>query len=146
MQISEAARRAGIAPPTIRYYEAIGLLPKPSRSDAGHRRYTDSTVEELQFIRKAQAIGFSLDEIRQILHLSRNGQKPCAHVLTLTHQHLAAIDERIRRLQTFRKQLAADLAKWDEQKTATTCRGLCRWISETQLSAGHPPVRGARRR
>ena len=102
MQISEAAKRAGVAPPTIRYYEEIGLLPKPSRSAAGYRRYSDSMVEQLQFIRKAQLIGFSLSEIQQILQLSRAGQKPCGHVLTLARRHLAALDERIRRLRKFR--------------------------------------------
>ena len=138
MQISEAARRAGVSPPTIRYYEQIGLLPKPPRSDAGYRRYTEAIVEELRFIRKAQAIGFSLEEIGRILQLARAGEKPCGHVLTLVHQHLEAIDERIRRLQKFRKQLAADLSKWEKQKSSTTCSGLCRWISDTELSAEDP--------
>ena len=145
MQISEVARQAGVSTPTIRYYEEIGLLPKPSRSSAGYRRYTDATVEELQFIRKAQAIGFSLDEISQILQLSRSGQRPCGHVLALAHQHLAAVDERIRRLQKFRKQLSADLAKWDKQKTATTCGGLCQWITDAEISAEDIPVRRTRR-
>ena len=147
MQISEAGKRAGVSPPTIRYYEDIGLLPKPERSGAGYRRYTDETVEELRFIRKAQAIGFSLDEIGEILQLSRAGQRPCGHVLTLAHQHLAAVEERIRRLQTFRKQLAADVAKWDKQKTARTCSGLCQWIAEAkpQVSAEDLPVHRGRK-
>ncbi len=147
MQISQAAKLGGVSPPTIRYYEEIGLLPKPPRSGAGYRRYTDSTVEELRFIRKAQAIGFSLDEIGEILQLSRSGQRPCGHVLTLAHQHLAAVEERIRRLQKFRKQLAADLATWDKQKTATTCSGLCQWIAdaEPEVSAENVRVRRTRK-
>jgi DNA-binding transcriptional MerR regulator len=148
MQISEAGKRAGVSPPTIRYYEAIGLLPKPARSSAGYRRYTDDTVEELQFIRKAQAIGFSLEEIGKILQLSRAGETACGHVLTLAHQHLAALDERIGRLRKFRKQLASDLAKWDTQKAAAAdCHGLCRWIAEAQpeISAEDRPVRRTRR-
>lgn len=147
MQISEAAQRAGVSAPTIRYYEEIGLLPKPRRSGAGYRRYTDATVEELRFIRKAQAIGFTLDEIGEILQLSRAGERPCGHVLTLAHQHLAAVDERIRRLQQCRQQLAADVARWERQKTATTCSGLCQWIAESapKVSAGDVPVRRARK-
>ena len=141
MQIGEAAKRAGVTAPTIRYYEEIGLVRKPVRSRAGYRRYSDAMVEELQFIRKAQSIGFSLDEIRQILQLSRTGQKPCGHVLTLGQKHLAALDERIRRLQNFRRQLAADLASWGEEKTSTTCSGLCRWIAETTLAADGVPAR-----
>ena len=145
MRISDLARQAGVSAPAIRYYEEIGLLPKPSRSSAGYRRYTDAALEELQFIRKAQAIGFSLVEIGQILQLSRAGERPCGHVLTLAHQHLAAVEQRIERLQKFRKQLAADLVKWKKQKTATTCRGLCQWITDAEISAGDVPARRNRR-
>jgi DNA-binding transcriptional MerR regulator len=148
MQISEAGKRAGVSPPTIRYYEEIGLLPKPARSNTGYRRYTDATVEELRFIRKAQAIGFSLAEIGRILQLSRSGETPCGHVLTLAHQHLAAVDQRIARLRKFRSQLAADVAKWDRQKAAGNCNGLCRWITEAEpaITAEDLPVRRTRRR
>lgn len=146
VQISEVAKLAGVSAPTIRYYEEIGLLAKPLRSSAGYRRYTESTVEELQFIRKAQAIGFSLDEIAEILQLSKSGEKPCGHVLSLAHQHLAAVDERIARLQTFRKQLAADVRRWDAEKTSTTCRGLCRWITETKSELGLERVGGGHTR
>ena len=147
--IGEAAKRAGVSAPTIRYYEEIGLLSSPARSAAGYRRYAESTIEELRFIRKAQALGFSLEEIGEILQLSRAGKGPCARVLTLAHQHLAAVDERIRRLQQFRKQLAADVTKWDEQKAGGTCDGLCRWIvdAEPEMSAEQVPIRhrGARK-
>jgi len=61
--IGEVAQRAGVSAPTIRYYEEIGLLGKPLRSSTGYRRYSESSVEEVRFIRKAQALGFSLDEI-----------------------------------------------------------------------------------
>ena len=147
--IGDVAERTGLSAPTIRYYESIGLLTRPARSATGYRRYTETTVEELRFIRKAQALGFTLEEIGQILQLSRSGEKPCSHVLSLAHQHLAAVDERIRRLQKFRRQLASDLAKWDKQKSAVTCDGLCQWIAdadpETKAEDLHPArVRGRR--
>ncbi len=126
--IGDVAEQTSVAAPTIRYYESIGLLERPSRTDAGYRRYTQATVDELRFIRKAQALGFSLDEIGEILTLSRSGQAPCSHVLSLAHQHLAAVDERIRQLQKFRGQLATDLEKWNG-KTTPTCGGLCQIIS-----------------
>ena len=131
--IGEVASRAGVSPPTIRYYEDIGLLPRPLRSSAGYRRYPDSTVDELQFVCKAQALGFSLDEISEILRLSRSGQTPCSHVLTLAHRHLAAVEEQVRRLQQFRERLAAELTKWDGQQTPT-CRGLCQIIAEAETA------------
>ncbi len=126
--IGEMAERTGVAPPTIRYYESIGLLKPAARSQAGYRRYAESTVDELLFIRKAQTLGFSLDEIGEILTLTRAGKTPCSHVLSLAHQHLAAVDERIRQLQKFRGQLAAELDKWDGRRTPI-CGELCEIIS-----------------
>jgi DNA-binding transcriptional MerR regulator len=151
--IGDVAERAGLSAATVRYYEQIELLPAPSRSLAGYRRYPEQTVEELQFIRKAQALGFSLDEIREILKLSRSGKAPCSHVLSLAHQHLAAVEERIRQLQQFHEQLAAEVAKWDTKNTGT-CRGLCQIIvaAETDALVGdvnlhlNPPRRKPRAR
>ena len=148
--IGEVAQRAGVSATTIRYYEDIGLLTKPSRSSAGYRRYSESTVEELRFIRKAQALGFSLDEIAEILDLSRSGQTPCAHVRSLARQHLAAAEERIRQLHRFRDQLAAQVAKWDAQETAVTCAGLCQLIANAEPESNgesvHVHISTARRR
>ena len=129
--IGDVARRAGVSAPTVRYYEEIGLLAAPTRSSSGYRRYSERTVEELRFIRKAQALGFSLDEIGEIFKLSRSGKTPCAHVLSLAQQHLAAVDERIRQLQTLRAQLADKVAQWDGEKTPT-CKGLCQIIDATE--------------
>jgi len=128
--IGDVAQRAGVPTATIRYYESIGLLKPAARSSSGYRRYSQRTVQELQFIRKAQALGFSLEEVAEILTLSRSGKTPCAQVLSLGHQHLAAVDERIHQLQAFRDQLASELAKWDQQKTAVTCDGLCQFIAD----------------
>src|SRR5213593_110263 len=126
--IGDVAERTGLSAPTIRYYESIGLLAPPPRSATGYRRYTETTVEELRFIKKAQALGFSLDEIGEILKLSRAGDTPCAHVLDLAKHHLTAIDERIRQLTRFRDQLAGEVAKWDGQRQPT-CQGLCQIIA-----------------
>ena len=136
--IGELAERTGVPAPTIRYYETLGLLRPPARSTAGYRRYSEEAFEELTFIRKAQALGFSLEEIAEILKLTRAGRTPCERVLSLAHQHLAAVDERIRRLQTFRHQLAEEVEKWDG-KTAPTCEGLCQIIAMADLRATPKP-------
>jgi len=125
--IGDVAERTGLSAPTIRYYESIGLLAPPPRSATGYRRYTETTVEELRFIKKAQSLGFSLEEIGEILRLSRAGDTPCSHVLDLSRRHLRAVEERIRQLTRFREQLAGELAKWDG-KREPTCRGLCQII------------------
>lgn len=136
--IGEVSRRTGVAAPTIRYYERLGLLPAPQRSASGYRRYSESTVEALAFIRKAQALGFSLDEIAEVLKLTRAGQRPCARVLSLGREHLAAVEARIRQLQTFRDQLAAELTKWDT--TATGNSGPCPFIARANVTGTTAPV------
>jgi DNA-binding transcriptional MerR regulator len=132
--IGDLAARTGVAAPTIRYYESIGLLMRAARSEAGYRRYSEQTVRELAFIRKAQAMGFSLDEIAEILRLSRSGKAPCAHVLSLTEQHVAAVEERIRQLEQFRDQLRGEVAKW-KGRPVQECGGLCRIISTAETTA-----------
>ena len=127
--IGDVAHQTGVSTPTIRYYESIGLLKAAARSSAGYRRYSERTVNELRFIRKAQALGFALDEVAEILKLSRAGQKPCARVLSLTQRHLSAVDQRIQQLQEFRAYLATELARWEKQQTATTSDGLCQFIA-----------------
>ena len=136
--IGELAERTGVSAPTIRYYESLGLLKPPARSNAGYRRYSDEAIQELTFIRKAQALGFSLEEIAEILKLTRAGRTPCEHVLSLAHQHLAAVDERIRQLRNFRDQLAREVEKWDG-KTSPTCEGLCQIIALADLRTMPPP-------
>src|SRR5688500_11106418 len=106
MLIGDIARQADVTPSTIRYYEEIGLLTAPPRSDAGYRRYSAATLEELEFIKKGQGLGFSLEEIGEVLKLSRSGEAPCSHVLELAERNLAAAEDRIQQLRAFRDRLA----------------------------------------
>ncbi len=106
IQIGELAALFDINPKTIRYYEEIGLLPKPSRSPAGYRQYGPADRERLDFILKAKATGLTLEEIGQVATLRQNGNVPCTHVRTLIDQKLAAIDEQILALMALRQELA----------------------------------------
>jgi DNA-binding transcriptional MerR regulator len=135
LRIGELAQQAGVTTATIRYYERAGLLPKPPRTTAGYRLYSDREGEELVFVRKAQGIGFSLDEIRDLLRLSRNGTAPCSRVLTLAEEHLRAVDDRIRELQTFRKELASAVRRWRGGRCGFTPGGLCDLIVASRLPA-----------
>jgi MerR family transcriptional regulator, copper efflux regulator len=137
--IGAVAKETGLSVPTIRYYESLGLLSPAPRSSAGYRHYGNGAVEELRFIKKAQALGFSLEEIKEILTLSRSGTAACAHVLDLARHHLCAVDERIAQLSRFRNQLAGEIAKW-ESVEQPTCKGLCRIITDAD-DPGVEPIR-----
>lgn len=128
--IGDVARQAGVSAATIRYYESLGLLSAAARTEAGYRRYAQSAVSELHFIKKAQALGFSLDEVLEILDLSRKGETPCAHVLDLAQRQLEAVDARIEQLKAFRDELARDLAGWKAREGGVTCDGLCAFITD----------------
>ena len=134
MLIGDLARLSDVTPATIRFYEELGLLTQPRRSEAGYRHYCETAIEELRFIKKGQGLGFSLEEIGEILKISRGGEAPCAHVLDLAERNLAAADERIRHLQAFRDRLAGLIARWKDRST-TTCNagGLCEIITSADL-------------
>ena len=135
LNIGEVAERAGVTAPTVRYYESIGLLKKPARSDAGYRRYSEATVAELEFIKKARALGFSLDEIGEIVQLTRSGRRPCARVIDLARTRLADVDEQMRKLTAFRAQLARELARW-EGPGDPGCDGMCQMIESSKPRPG----------
>ena len=137
LRIGDVAARTGLSTPTIRYYESVGLLAPAPRSATGYRHYSEASVEELQFIKKAQALGFSLEEIGEILKLSRSGETPCAHVLDLAKRHLEAVDERIRQLSRFRSVLANEVQKWGGEKQPT-CGGLCQIIASADDDVSAP--------
>lgn len=105
LRIGELAAELGVNTKTIRYYEGIGLLPAPRRTEAGYRLYGAADRDRLAFIRKARAIGLTLEEIGRLLTLRREGQRPCMHLLTLLDTKLAAVDEQLRALNDFRVEL-----------------------------------------
>jgi len=129
--IGELARKAGVKAQTIRYYEALGLLSPVLRSASGYRSYDAATLEELGFIRKAQSLGFSLEDIRQILNVARAGRAPCERVLAIAEKHLAELDERISQLRELRTDLARALKQWKGGGVPAHCAStLCGLINE----------------
>ena len=106
MKIGELARRTGFSTKTIRYYELVGLLVEPERSQSGYRLYSAKDVERLEFIEKAKRLGFSLEDIRDVLALSESQERPCVHVLALLDQKLKQVDDVMRDLKEFRRELA----------------------------------------
>jgi DNA-binding transcriptional MerR regulator len=105
MQIGELARKAHTTTKALRYYEAIGLLVPDSRTPSGYRQFGPDALERLAFIRSAQALGFSLGEIRGIVGLRDRGETPCEHVLQLLRNRSSEIAGRIADLETLRGEL-----------------------------------------
>ncbi|MFQ5946524.1 MAG: heavy metal-responsive transcriptional regulator [Anaerolineae bacterium] len=103
--IGKVAKQTGLNPRTIRYYESLGLLPPPSRSESRYRLYTPQTVELLRFIKKAKTLGFSLTEIREIIALRQRGDLPCPHVHTLLSERVKTLSRQIEDLSLLRDEL-----------------------------------------
>ena len=120
MRIGEVAEQAGVTTKTIRYYETIGLLAEPDRTDSGYRSYGADTLERVWFIRDAQATGLSLTEIHSILELKDHGERSCEHTRSLLHRQIADIDAQIARLTEARRALV-DLARHADHVDPADC-------------------------
>ncbi len=105
MRIGELADRAGISAKAIRYYEQVGILAPPNRTPSGYRAYDPSVLGRLESVRAAQALGFTLGEIRQVIAFRDDGTAPCGHVAGLLWQRAATLDRRIAELQQLRGEL-----------------------------------------
>src|SRR5688572_24908916 len=112
---TEVARATGVSPDTLRHYERRGLLPPPVRTDAGYRRYPPSTVGRVELIQRALVIGFSLEELAQVLAERDRGGAPCRTVLGLVKDRLAALEQRLRELTALRGELVELIADWEAQ-------------------------------
>jgi DNA-binding transcriptional MerR regulator len=105
MRIGELGKKAGLSTKTIRYYEDIRILPEPDRTSSGYRDYGEGTLDRLRFIKAAQAVGFSLGEIREILAFGDRGEAPCLHVTQLMEERIRSLSQHIRDLEAMRGEL-----------------------------------------
>ena len=105
MRIGELAERLELNPRTIRFYERIGVMPEPERTPSGYRDYSEADEERLRFVRLAQSLGLSLDDIREVLALRERGEAPCRYVRAVISEQARAIEERIGELERLRGEL-----------------------------------------
>ena len=108
--IGEVARELGVSPGTLRYYEALGLLPIPRRTGGGYRLYNGESQQRLVFIVNAKSLGLTLREIRQIINARRRGRLPCDSLRTMLSDHARDIDQHIARLRALKSDLQAILS------------------------------------
>lgn len=111
LQIGEFAKRLGLTPKTVRFYESVGLLAEPARTESGYRLYGDDDIERLRFIQGAKSLGLSLKEIKDIVETWSSGERPCAHVQGLLLDKLGDLDRRIQELTTFRDELSSYMGR-----------------------------------
>jgi len=111
----ELAHRTGVSRDTLRHYERCGVLPRPCRSTGNYREYPLQAVERVRLIRRALALGFTLEELARVLEARDNGGRPCAQVRQVAAAKLARVDELMRELGALRRTLRATLHDWDRR-------------------------------
>lgn len=111
----ELAESLGVSTDTLRYYERKGVLPRPRRAANGYRRYSFESFDRVHLVRKALAVGFTLDELARILGERDRGGAPCREVRALAGEKLAAIEEQLKSLNALKKDLQRTIADWDSR-------------------------------
>ena len=119
--IGEAARQSGVKVPTIRYYEQIGLLPSPPRSEGNRRYYKDTDLNRLAFIRHARELGFKIEAIRALVALQDDPNQACGTADTIAKARLAEVEQRIRSLTALKAELEVMVEGCRHGRVAT-CR------------------------
>ncbi|HXG85719.1 MAG TPA: MerR family DNA-binding protein [Pyrinomonadaceae bacterium] len=136
LKIGEVSQSSGIGIEALRFYERSGLLGKPHRSMSGYRLYNEGVLERLAFIKKAQTLGFSLDEIKSIINDASSGASPCDEVREIVRRRLAELDERMREMRRYRKELARTLEEWD--KVGRAPGHICGLIEASEMETPLP--------
>lgn len=131
LSIGDLSRRTGVKVPTVRYYEDVGLMPAPPRSEGKQRRYDRDAVARLNFIRHARELGFEVEAIRELLGLSTDPHRPCEEIDAIASRHLADVSRRIAQLQMLEGEL-----QWMVQQCGHGSVGECR-VLETLNDHAH---------
>ncbi len=105
MNIGEAAQASGVSAKMIRHYESVGLVPAAARTEAGYRQYTDKGVSTLRFIRQSRDLGFSIEQIRELLGLWQNRKRPSRQVRALAQAHIVELEAKLQELQAMKATL-----------------------------------------
>jgi DNA-binding transcriptional MerR regulator len=114
LTIGDLSRRTGVKIPTIRYYEEMGLLAAPARSEGNQRRYSREERDRLSFIKHARDLGLTIEAIRELIDLSAHPEQPCAKADSIARQQLQSVRDKIAKLRRLEQEL---------ERIATHCHG-----------------------
>jgi Cd(II)/Pb(II)-responsive transcriptional regulator len=135
VQIGELAEKAGIQPGTVRYYERIGLVPEPERTQGNYRVYTEEHLERLRFIRNCRLIGMALEEVRTLLHYWDNPDLTCHEINQMLDSRIAGLEAQLDELHRLEVYLRELRSRCDHPSTAGDCGILVGLAEDT------PPLR-----
>lgn len=131
LKIGQLAKQLDLNPRTIRFYEQVGVLPLPPRTDSGYRLYSHEDEERLRFVKTAQRVGLTLGEIKEVLAFRDRGDQPCRYVASVIEHRLAEINDRIRELRTLKEELSALKERMRNQGIAERDGSFCHYIEDT---------------
>ena len=144
LRIGEVARASGIGIEALRFYERSGLLGRPARTESGYRLYDAAVLLRLDFIKRAQVMGFSLEEIKRIIADKLAGRSPCLEVREIVRHRLQELDERLKEMRRYRRELGEALTQWEQ--TGELDGHVCGLIEGTEMEHPDPISRGLRSR
>lgn len=137
LRAGQAAAELGVGVQTLHYYEREGLIPAAPRSEAGYRLYPPELMDRLRFIRRAQALGLSLAEVKETLELVATGESPCGRVQHALAERLREVDCRLAQLSAFRDQLADLVANAPTLRDEGSREGLCAIVDHADPIPGN---------
>ena len=143
--IGEAAKRAGVSPDTIRYYERSGVLPRAPRSAAGYRFFTEADVARVLFVRSAVRFGFSMKELSGFLRARDQGRPPCRAVRAAGERLLRDMDRHLAELTAARALMATTLLAWDAKLAGTPSGAAAHLLVDLPNLPGRAPLKFAQR-
>ena len=114
LKIGEVAKLSGIGIEALRFYEKSGLLGRPGRTQSGYRVYDVGVLQRLDFIKRSQVLGFSLEEIKRIIADKEAGKSPCREVREIVRRRLSELDQRLKEMRRHRRELGAAFTQWEE--------------------------------
>ena len=133
LKIGEVSGQTGVAVGALRYYESLGLITS-QRGQNGYRYYAPATVQQVEFIKKAQALGFSLEDVKEVLTVHQQGHTPCNVVQSLWQQKIDHLEAQIQQMTTFKAELEQYRDQWASHPPKATEGDICPLIETVSLS------------